>query len=162
MFKKEPNIPKTLIGKRFTESGATWELTGHNRLNVPYFSKVVRGKTQKKQFTHTSGLKQVEKWKKQEIKKFKKEHSTHIPKSKKKKLRKRASGDNRIFTHKGKSVEFKYQYGVKGKTVSGKAMAKIRLKEAKKDYKSDGSYVRTITRKDGTHELFTYKEKKKK
>lgn len=76
------------------------------------------------------------------------------------KKRKKASGDNRMFNHKGKSVEFKYQYAVRGKTVSGKAMAKVRLKEAKKDYKSDGSYVRTIKRKDGTYELFTYKEKK--
>ena len=78
------------------------------------------------------------------------------------KKRNKASGDNRIFNHKGKSTEFKYEYAVRGRTVSGKAMAKVRLKEAKQDYKSDGSYVRTIKRKDGTYELFTYKEKSKK
>ena len=76
------------------------------------------------------------------------------------KKRNKASGDNRMFNHKGKSTEFKYQYGVKGRTVSGKHMAKVRIKEAKKDYKSDGNYVRTIMKIDGSHELFTYKEKK--
>jgi len=76
------------------------------------------------------------------------------------KKRNKASGDNRMFNHNGKSVEFKYQYAVRGKTVSGKAMGKIRIKEAKQDYKSDGYCVRTIKKKDGTYELFTYKEKK--
>ena len=69
VFKKEPEIPKSLMGKRFTDfDGDRWELTGKNKLNVPYFSKVVRGRTQKKQFTHVSGYEQIKKWKKQQKK----------------------------------------------------------------------------------------------
>lgn len=88
IFRKEPAIPKALIGRQFTDfDGDKWELTGKNDLNVPYFSKVVKGKTQKKQYTHMSGLRQIEEWKKQEVKKFRKEHSTHIPSKQVKKVK---------------------------------------------------------------------------
>ena len=41
-----------LIGKRYTlPNGEVMELVAYNDLNVPYFSKVVKGKAQKTQYT---------------------------------------------------------------------------------------------------------------
>ena len=40
-----------LIGTRYTlPDGAIWQLVAHNDLNIPYFSKVTRGKVGKRQY----------------------------------------------------------------------------------------------------------------
>jgi hypothetical protein len=50
-FRPYPSVDH-LIGKRYTNlNGESWELVSHNDLNVPYFSKVLNGKVQKKKYT---------------------------------------------------------------------------------------------------------------
>lgn len=63
-FQKGPEVSH-LIGKRFTDSvGQKWELTGHNDLNVPYFSKVSAqsGQAGVKQYSNDLGKEFVKLW----------------------------------------------------------------------------------------------------
>lgn len=70
IIRTKAKIIDSLIGKRFTDSkGIEWELVGRNDLNVPYFSKVVKGRVQKKQFTHEEGECLVNQWISEELKK---------------------------------------------------------------------------------------------
>lgn len=50
-----------LIGRRYVDrTGQVWELVGQNDLHVPYWSKVVRGGVQKKQYTLADGERMAE------------------------------------------------------------------------------------------------------
>lgn len=57
-FRPRP-IPGS-IGLRVQAEGRTWEVTGANDLGVPFFSRVVSGRVQKKQFTLEGGKRLVE------------------------------------------------------------------------------------------------------
>ena len=46
------------IGQRFIDFAGEWQLVGQNDLFVPYFSKVVGDKVQKKQYT----IRNSERW----------------------------------------------------------------------------------------------------
>jgi hypothetical protein len=55
VFPQKNDISET-FGMRYTDSeGTVWEIVAQNDLGVPYFSKVVKGKVQKKQFTIADG-----------------------------------------------------------------------------------------------------------
>jgi hypothetical protein len=60
LFRLGPEGVERALGMRITHGDGLWELTGFNDLRVPFWSKVVRGRAQKKQYTIAGSERAVE------------------------------------------------------------------------------------------------------